>query len=427
MMKSYVVIMDELKNESGRIAKENLLKKYESVPGLKEIFQFVFDPLVTTGLAKAKINKEVCLPTYTILGDIFDAMTYVMLNNTGSDQVVQSIQKFLDNLQTEEERELAKSILVKDLPIGLSRTTLNKVYGNDFIEKYGVMLAGKYVPGKSDLSQGFSISLKLDGNRCTVFTRQDGPKFYSRSGKEIEGLVDLEEAFSQLPYGMVYDGELIADNPGNLQSKDLFNVTQTIVRKKGNKTGLNFVMFDTLPISEFNKGKSKKKYFERLIEMEELFENEIDDDSLIKLVPIYYTGKDEDVIPEILSNVEELDYEGLMLNLMDGYYETKRSKGILKIKTFHSADLLVVGVKEDIRGGKCGSLTVDYKGHRVDVAGLKDHLKVEFWNNPESIVGKIIEVKYFEESSNAQGGISLRFPSFIRIRDEKTVEDISYA
>jgi DNA ligase-1 len=59
------------------------------------------------------------------------------------------------------------------------------------------------------------------------------------------------------------------------------------------------------------------------------------------------------------------------------------------------------------------------------VAGLKEHLKTSFWSNPEQVVGKIIEVKYKDESSNAQGGISLRFPSFIRVRDDK--DEVSYA
>ncbi|UDY80671.1 sulfur carrier protein adenylyltransferase [Geobacillus phage GR1] len=428
MMKTYVVIMDELKNESGRIAKENLLKKYEDVPGLKEIFKFVFNPMIVTGLAKRKIEKKVNVSHEIELETIFDAMNFVKDNNTGNDLVIATVQNFLNKLKTEEEKELAKSILVKDLPIGISRTTLNKVYGNDFIEKYSVMLAGKYEPEKCDLSGGFNLTLKLDGNRITVFNYEDGPKFLARSGKEVEGLVELEEEFKKLPKNMVYDGEIIAVNKDNLPSKDLFNLTQTIVRRKGPKTGLNFVMFDMLPISEFNEGKSKKKYNERVnIDMEHMFNYEIHPESLIKKVPIYYTGTDESVIPKILSEVEEQGYEGLMINLLDSYYETKRSKGILKVKTFHTADLLCVGIKEDIRGNRCGSVTVDYKGFRVDVAGLKDEQKDLFWKHPETVVGKIIEVKYFEESKNSQGALSLRFPSFVRIREEKDLDDISYA
>lgn len=426
-MKQYVSIFNDIKENSGRIAKENLLKKYEDVEGLKDIFKFVYDPMIVTGLAKRKMEKEVSLPTYSLLEDIFEAMMYVVINKSGSDQVVFSVQKFIETLDTEEEKELAKSILIKDLPIGLSRTTLNKVYGKDFIPKYSVMLAGKYEPGKIDSNEGFSVSLKLDGNRVTAFKNDDGNiEFFTRSGKQVEELHDLEKQLKDFPNGYAYDGELIAQNPDKLPSKDLFNLTQTIVRKKGIKTGLNFIIFDMLPISEFNEGISKKVYKERLSDMDSLLGNQEPDD-LIQKVPVFYTGEDETKIPELLDWVESIGFEGLMINTLDGKYETKRSKSILKVKTFHTADLLCVGVKEDIRGGKCGSLTVQYKGYTVDVSGLKHELKEKFWNEPETVVGKIIEVKYFEESKNAQGGISLRFPNFVRIRDEKTIEDVSYA
>jgi len=427
MIKTYAAIMNELKNESSRIGKEKLLKKYENVPGLKDIFKFVFNPMIVTGLSKKKIEKKVNKSHKIELETIFDAMDFVKNNNTGNDLVIATVQNFLNKLNTEEEKEFVKSVLVKDLPIGISRTTLNKVYGKDFIKKYSVMLAGKYEPGKTDLSEGFNLTLKIDGNRATVFNYEDGPKFFARSGKEIEGLVELEEEFKKLPKNMVYDGELIAINTNNFHSKDLFNVTQTLVRRKGPKTGLNFVMFDILPISEFNNGKSDKKYLERLNDIKDMFDNNISSDSLIKMVPVYYTGSDEDIIPEILQDVESQGYEGLMINTLNGYYETKRSKSILKVKTFHTADLLCVGIKEDIRGNRCGSITVDYKGFKVDVAGLKDEQKDLFWKHPEIVVGKIIEVKYFEESKNSQGSLSLRFPSFVRIRNDKTSEDVSYA
>lgn len=424
-MKNYVAIMNELKNESGRIAKENILKKYENVEGLQEIFKFVFNPLIVTGLAKRKIEKKTNIPYSIVIDNIFDAMTFVKHNNTGNDIVITTIQHFLSLLETEEERELAKSILVKDLPIGLSRTTLNKVYGKDFIEKYCVMLAGKYIPEKSDLSKGFSISLKLDGNRITCFNYPDGPRFFTRSGKEEFGLIELEEEFKKLPTNMVYDGEVIAENPDNLPSKDLFNVTQTIVRRKGEKKGLNFVMFDLVSFSEFSDGKSNHDYELRMSQMAELFEHAIDESSLIKQVPIYYTGNDDSVIPGILAEVEEQGFEGLMINTLDGFYETKRSKSILKVKTFYTADLRCIGINEEIRGGKAGSLTVEYKGYKVNVPVLKHHQQKMFWNNPELVTGKLIEVKYFEESNNAQEGISLRFPSFVRVREDK--EEVSYA
>lgn len=426
-MKKYVEIFNQIKETSSRLEKERILKENKDVEGFQDILKFVYNPMIVTGLAKKKMEKEIKLPNYAALENIFDAMQYVSNNNTGTDTVVYSLQKFLNKLETQEERDLAVGILIKDMPYGISRTTLNKVYGSDFIPKYAVQLAGRYLPDANQFNGKFALTLKLDGNRCTIFNYENEVKAYARSGKEIEGLDELFEDFASLPKNMVYDGELIAKNTDNLESKDLFRVTQTIVRKKGQKTGLNFIVFDALPISEFQAGKSKKVYSERLEMMNNLFSFNKGYLNHVEQVPLYYIGDDKDVIPKYLEEVTSKGFEGLMINTMDGYYQTKRTKDLLKVKEFHTADLQCVGVKEDIRGGRCGSLTVDYKGHRVDVAGLTDKHKVEFWNNPELVVGKIIEVKYFEESENQLGGISLRFPSFIRIREDKTIEDISYA
>lgn len=390
-MKQYVEIFDEIKANSGRLAKEELLRRCADVPGFKEILQFVYDPLIVTGLAKRKIEKELSIEECWDMDNIFEVMTYVKDNNTGSDSIVRTVQNFIRKLATVEEQELAKSILIKDLPVGISRTTLNKVYGTNFIKKYTVMLAGKFDPTKKQFDGDFAATLKLDGNRVTFFTFEDGIKVFTRSGKEVEGLVKLEEEFAHLPLNWAFDGELIAENPDNLPSKDLFNLTQTIVRKKGIKEGLNFVIFDALPVSEFNEGISKKVYKDRMLELDQIFYQCVEDDMHIKRVPTYYVGSDLERVPEILTEVEEAGFEGLMLNSLDGYYETKRTKSLLKVKTFYTADLRCVGVKEDIRGGKAGSLTVDYKGYRVDVAGLKEHQKVSFWNNPEQVEGKFLK------------------------------------
>ncbi|PED63992.1 ATP-dependent DNA ligase [Priestia megaterium] len=424
-MRQYCAIFNHIKNNSGRLAKEELLRQYENVEGFKEILQFVYDPAIVTGLAKRKMEKVLTGEPSRKITSIFEAMEFVKTNNTGTDEIVRILHGFLNTLATDEERELATSILIKDLPIGLSRTTLNKVYGEDFIYKYSVMLAGKYEAVADTIDEEFAISLKLDGLRATIFHGDNGIEILSRANKPYHGLIDIEKAIEALPKGMVYDGELIAHNPDGINSADLFRKTSKIARTKGIKTGLDFVMFDMLPIEEFRKGKSKLKYKDRLEAMERLFACSATPEMPLKLVPIYYIGKDKNMVPEILTKVEQDGFEGLMVNTLSGYYETKRTKSLLKVKTFYTADLRVIGVKEDIRGGKCGSLTVEYKGFHVDVAGLKEKDKVEFWSNPESIIGKLIEVKYFEESTNAQGTLSLRFPSFVRIRTDKT--EVSYA
>ena len=61
------------------------------------------------------------------------------------------------------------------------------------------------------------------------------------------------------------------------------------------------------------------------------------------LNPIY-CGTDKEVIQEKLKEAIENNQEGLMLNLFDAAYECKRSKGLLKIKQFKDADVLVANL-----------------------------------------------------------------------------------
>ena len=56
-------------------------------------------------------------------------------------------------------------------------------------------------------------------------------------------------------------------------------------------------------------------------------------------------------------------------------------------------------------------------------SGFSDELRRQIWTHEVMIVGKIVEIQYFEETTNADGGISLRFPVFKDFRPDKTEAD----
>jgi DNA ligase-1 len=409
---------DEISEARGN-DKQMVIEKYKDDKLFLDTLNFVFNPYIITGLAKKKIEKDLSASTYEAFSPLEEMFDWVKENNSGSDMAIMTVQSWILSQPTET-HEFLKGVFTKDLQIGVSHKTINKVVGKDFIPEYSVQLAKKYEDEVDKVKGQFSISLKLDGIRCTVFNEESGPKFFSRKGLPIEGMTELEHEFRKLPTGTVYDGELLALNPKNLHSKDLFRLTQKLVRTDGEKLGLEFVAFDCLPIDEFHKGKSKNSYKQRFAILESLLPEE--GFFNIRTVPVYYIGDDKDKIPEIMKHVTSEGYEGLMLNTLDGKYETKRTSNLLKVKQFQSADLRIIGFEEHRKQpGKLGALVVDYKGYKVNVgSGFTDDDRVSIWNNQDKLLGTIAEVQYFEESQNQSGGISLRFPVFLTLRDDKT-------
>ena len=111
-----------------------------------------------------------------------------------------------------------------------------------------------------------------------------------------------------------------------------------------------------------------------------------------------------------------------MLN-KDTKWKNKRNNGILKVKSFKHADILCTGVVEGDGKykGTLGLIECDYKGYKLGVgSGFTDEQREYYWNHPQKIIGKIVQIKYKCETKNKQGGISVQFPIFEIIRDDKS-------
>lgn len=141
----------------------------------------------------------------------------------------------------------------------------------------------------------------------------------------------------------------------------------------------------------------------------------------ILVVPIEYQGSDLSVIQPMLKDVVAKGWEGLMLN-KDTKWVNRRNNGILKVKAFKHADIWCTGVIEGDGkyAGTLGSIECDYKGYKLGVSGFTDELRSLYWKNPEKIVGKIVQIKYKEETRNQKGGLSAQFPEFECVRFDKT-------
>jgi DNA ligase-1 len=145
------------------------------------------------------------------------------------------------------------------------------------------------------------------------------------------------------------------------------------------------------------------------------------------MLPTLYVGCDTSKITEILEEQVAKGEEGIMINDYHAPYEFKRTNSLLKVKKMQTLDLEIIDFEEGEGrlAGTLGAILVRYKnGNVVKVgSGFSDELRASIWANRLLYLGVICEVQYFEETTNADGGESLRFPIFKDFRHDKLEAD----
>lgn len=236
-----------------------------------------------------------------------------------------------------------------------------------------------------DLSDWW-MSEKLDGVRAYW----DGQRFLSRQGNEFHA---PDWFVDGLP-GTQLDGELWMD-------RKAFQRTVSIVRRQDRSDHwkqIKYVVFDAPALTD--------PFEERIRAVEECVAGVGSE-----FVQALSHARCQSLahLREELARIESLGGEGLMLREPGSQYEIGRSMSLLKVKTFHDADAVVI---DHVAGkgrhkGRMGALLVQLKdGTEFSVGtGFTDKQREA---PPEP--GSTITFRYQEFSD---GGVP-RFPSFVR-------------
>lgn len=427
-MKNIVKIIRELQSTTKTNEKISILKKNEDNELLKKVLFYTYNPFMKYKMSEKVLEKfeDDFITNGMNWESIFDLLEELNSNNI-NDNLRGRVKMFLKD-KDEDIKEIYKMMILKDLRCNISEKTINKVWKN-LIPTFNVMLASKYYDNiKKVEEEEFVLTTKLDGIRCVMWRIGDKVYAYTRQGKEIPGLVDIEKEFIQyIPENLVIDGELLMINSNNLESKDLYRATMKEVRKDGIKKDVIFNTFDILPLSNFKNGKCKTKCIDRKRALHKIFRDNKYKFKFLKEVEPLYFGKDISKVDEFLNKAIKNNEEGIMVNLANAPYECKRTKGILKVKVFNEADVKVVDIKEGTgkNKNKLGNIVVQFKvNDKIFESGVgygfSDNERELYWNNKQLILNKIVTISYFEISQNEEGTYGLRFAGWTgRIRDDK--------
>lgn len=433
----YIMLLKETK---GRNAKIEKLEQLADAPGFKEVMKFIYSPYIRTGIAAAKINRV--KKTVKVEDASWQAIIeYFSTHQTGRDIDIIMAKSFIESQPTEESKWVAEMIITQNLKVGIKAATLNSVYGADFIPIIAIMKAEKYKDYKNKVKGPFIVTEKHDGARRILIKEKGEVTLYTRSGHVDKGLVDIEEEAMHLPNNFVLDGEVLAIGEFD-NSIALRQASNSIANSSGERHGVEFHVFDGMPLDEFKEGISKENAMTRKIMIGGMFKDEsikhlcgeaapevIDklgipyDFKHIKHTPILGLANSEEEVLSYAAPIWARSFEGVMLNTVEGKYNNTvdRSKEILKVK---KVDELVLTVVDFLPGegefeGTLGAVVVDYKGNRVGVgSGFTLAQRHTIWANKQLYIGKAIEVDTFGESRNKSGGVSLNCPIFKRFVGE---------
>jgi DNA ligase 1 len=271
---------------------------------------------------------------------------------------------------------------------------------------------------------GYYITEKLDGNRCLASFNKDkqGWEFTSRSGKSLNVQFDMSTYSTDL----VFDGEILSKeqiaNPGQRN----FNTLSGIINSdNGDKSQLVYCIFDFI---------SNSPYVTRRALLNLMKETE---NVIILPVLAQYTTWEElnEKISEQLNYIVDLHGEGVMINIGDAPYEQKRTSSLLKLKQVQTMDMKVIDITEGTgkNEGCVGALVCEAReGKNLYTcqvgSGLNDYQRMNWADNPNNIIGKIVEVAYFSTSqdklSDGTNVYSLRFPRLKGIRKDKDTTSV---
>jgi DNA ligase-1 len=270
---------------------------------------------------------------------------------------------------------------------------------------FNPMLAHKFEDHKDKITYPVFSQPKLDGIRCIV--RADG--MWSRNGKKIVSAPHIYEAMKPLfetNPDLIFDGELYADKFAND-----FNAICSLVKKtkptsadlEKSKESIQYHIYDLPSCSGIFTKRNKA-----LIDI-----------GVPRGCVIVTTDKvnNENELMGCYGAYVNWGYEGQMIRL-DKEYESKRSKSLLKHKSFVDEEYTILDVVEGEgnKTGMVGSFVFESKTGHIFNSSPKyswDECK-ELWKQRQELIGKSATVKYFNLTPD---GVP-RFPYVINIDRE---------
>jgi DNA ligase-1 len=424
LLKPWEVIV-ELESDNSRLFKESVVKR-EAEAGNDEFFRgcrAALDSMITYGVRQ--VEPKTGDGRGISASRFWDTVKQLAERELTGDAARGAINYLRMNATEAEWNNWYRLILIKDLRCGVSEKTINKmvekINGKYTIPVFSCQLAHDGANHENKVSGRKLIEVKLDGVRVITICYPSGHvDQYSRNGKELVNFPHIKQQIAKhaklFKTAVVLDGEVMSSSFQDLMKQ---------VHRKSDVTSNDAVLnlFDILSLDEFKAGVGSYPQSDRSTLLNNWYEPIQDHMPNVTVVGQELVDLDSSEglarFGQINADAIAGGYEGIMIKDPGAVYECRRSHAWLKQKPFIEVSLTVVGFEEGTgrNAGKLGAIICegedDGKGIRVNVGGgFTDNERDDFWNNRDSILSHIAEVRADAVTQNQDGTYSLRFPRF---------------
>lgn len=428
--KQLQMIVNELNSTNSTNDKKEILSKYKTNEFLKKVLYYTYNPFYQYYVTPENLEKNYDLDLGTLYSftDLFEMLDALRKREVTGHKAINSVNDFC--YRNEDYKDLIYKIIGKDLEIRMGDSLINKIIPN-LIPTFDVALATPFEDVAVDFTKDtWYASRKLDGVRCLAVIDENGQvALWSRQGNEFETLQKVKDEITKLNLkDKVLDGEIcLVDKDGN---EDFQGIMKQIRRKEHTISNPKYLVFDIIEGSAFRSKLGNKAYSSRYTELGAYLYNAKEKGfNHLEVVTQTSIANEEHYI-ELMNSADSQGWEGLILRNSNSVYEGKRSKSMLKCKSFHDAEYTVIDLEIgpfrmienglEVTKEVLSNVVIEHKGNKVSVgSGFSIEEREYFKSNPNEILNKVITVKYFEETKNQSGNYSLRFPTVKVIHGNK--------
>ena len=253
----------------------------------------------------------------------------------------------------------------------------------------------------------YILQPKYDGERCRAVPIGDG-KYMLLSSQEnpFFSVPHVTNFLSSLQLDIELDGELYCHG---MKFEEIHSIVSRTVNLHPNHKDIRFHIFDIID----GESQTVRLYNLTMLSIESNYTT---------IAPYYICYSLEDIMRTFVLLLNK-GYEGIIVRHLEAPYVRKRSVYMMKWKGKREDDYRVVGWKEEVSisgspKGRMGALICeDDEGNQFSVgSGMTDESRDELWKQRDSIIDKIVKIKYQHLTSERKVP---RFPVYMEIVDHE--------